>query len=266
MTRESSTQPSASFDASAPDYEDLLEPNRLAARRLVAAIPDGDYRSALDVGCGTGFAAEALIERFGVREITGADPSEPMLERCRARLAAHPGVSATLMAATVDETRVPEAAFDVTVSAMAFHWMPDKAAAVAAMARATRPGGAVALLAAGRGADEELLQILRGIDEVPAAWIDVFDLVQRDVDELTSYLQAAGLEPIDVWEERRRPVRPVDRYLARIGAVAGHLSAGLDEGLLERVNARVAEELTRAAGPDGVRFTMVKVFGVARRP
>ena len=265
MPHDAPAQASASFDASAPVYDDLLEPNRRAAQRLVAAIPDGGYARALDVGCGTGFAAEALIERFGVSEVTGVDPSEPMLERCRARLAAHPGTALTLMPATVDQMQVPDASFDLTVSAMAFHWMPDKPAAVAAMARATRPGGIVAVLAAGRGADGELLEALRGIEEVPQAFIDGFE-VQRGVDDLTAYFQDAGLQPIDVWEELRRPVRPVDQYLARMDAVAGHLSSGVDEARLGRVFGRVTEELTRRSGPEGLRFTMVKLFGVARRP
>ena len=96
--------------------------------------------------------------------------------------------------------------------------------------------------------------------------MEVFDLIHRDVEELASYMQDAGLEVLDAWEERRvRRVSP-EAYLARIGAVAGHLSAGLDPAEAEAHGARVAEAVTRASGPDGFRFTFVKLYGVARRP
>jgi hypothetical protein len=39
---------------------------------------------------------------------------------------------------------------------------------------------------------------------VPEAWLAIYDQVQRDEVELLAYLEDAGLEPVDVWMERRR--------------------------------------------------------------
>lgn len=254
------------FDRSAADYDDLLRHNRAGAERLVASLPPGRYERVLDVGCGTGFVTQAMVGRFGTLHVTGVDPSEGMLERFREKLEGL-GVEADLHVAGVHEMPVPDGAYDAVVSGMAFHWFPEKPAAVRAMARRLRPGGIMGILASGRGTDEEFRRLLSSIEPpVPPSWVEVFDRIHRDVDELASYMQEAGLEVLDAWEERRvRRVAP-EAYLARIGAVAGHLSAGLDPAEAEAHAARVSEAVTRASGPDGFRYAFVKLYGVARRP
>lgn len=254
------------FDRSAGEYDDLLARNRMGVDRLVAAMPPGDYEHVLDVGCGTGFATEAVVARFGTRRVTGVDPSEAMLERFRDKLTGL-GAEAVLIRAGVHDMPVPDAAYDAVVSGMAFHWFPDKPAAVAAMARRLRPGGTLAILASGRGTDEELREVLQGIDPpVPAGWTEVFDLIQRSGAELSGYMEDAGLEVLDCWEEHRARHATPDAYLARIGAVASHLSDGLDPAEAEAHAARVAEGVQAASGMRGFAFTFVKLYGVARRP
>jgi ubiquinone/menaquinone biosynthesis C-methylase UbiE len=255
-----------SFDRSAGEYDEVLRHNRSGAERLVAALPPGGYADVLDVGCGTGFVSEAMIAQRGARRITGVDPSEAMLERFRAKLASLP-VEATLIRAGVHDMPVADGAFDAVVSGMAFHWFPDKPAAVAAMARRLRPGGVLGILASGRGTDEELRRLLHAIDPpVPPAWIDVFDLIQRDCEELAAYMEAAGLEVLDAWEEHRVRRVPPEDYLARISAVASHLSEGMDPAEAEAHQARVTRAVSDAAGPDGFAYTFVKLFGTARKP
>jgi ubiquinone/menaquinone biosynthesis C-methylase UbiE len=254
------------FDRSAGDYDELLAPNRVGAERLIAAMPDGDYDRVLDVGCGTGFATEAMVARFGSRHVTGVDPSEGMLERFREKLAAL-GAEVELIRAGVHEMPVPDGAYDAVVSGMAFHWFPDKPAAVAAMARRLRPGGVLAILASGRGTDEEFRVLLEAIDPpVPPAWTEVFDRIHRSGDQLAGYMEDAGLEVVDAWEEHRVRRAAPEAFLARIGAVASHLSDDLDPEVAEAHGARVAEAVTGAAGPRGFEFTFVKIYAVARRP
>ncbi len=255
-----------SFDRSAPEYDELLARNRMGAERLVAAVPAGRYDRVLDVGCGTGFATEAMVARFGSGRVTGVDPSEGMLERFREKLSGL-GAEVELICAGVHEMPVPDGAYDAVVSGMAFHWFPDKPAAVAAMARRLRPGGALAILASGRGTDEEFRRLLVDLDPpVPVAWTEVFDRIHRSGDELAAYMEAAGLEVVDAWEERRVRRASPEAFLARIGAVASHLSDGLDPAEAEAHGARVAAAVAAAAGPRGFEFDFVKLYGVAVRP
>ena len=254
-----------SFDRSAEAYDDLLRHNRDGARRLVAALPDGRYDDVLDVGCGTGFVTEAMIDRFGTPRVTGVDPSEGMLERFREKLAGR--VDATLQVAGVHDMDVPDGAFDAVVSGMAFHWFPEKPAAVAAMARPLRPGGMLGILASASGTDAEFRAVLEGIrPPVPSAWTGVFDVIQRSADEVAGWMGDAGLEVIDAWEERRVRRQDPDAYLARIAAVASHLSTSLDPDEAAGHFERVTRAVHAASGPDGFRFAFVKLFAIARRP
>lgn len=256
----------ASFERSAAEYDEILEHNRGGARRLVEALPEGRYDDVLDVGCGTGFVTAEMVRRFGVARVTGVDPSAAMLDRFREKLEGM-GVEARLVQAGVHEMPVPDAAFDAVVSGMAFHWFPDKPRAVAAMARRLRPGGVLAVLASGRGSDAEFIEVLRGIDPpVPRAWIEVSDDIQRSAEEVAGYMEDAGIEVLDAWEERR--VRHVDpqAYLARITAVASHLSSEMDPEEAAAHGARVVAAVTAAAGPRGFRYGFVKLFAIGRRP
>ena len=68
------------FTRTASDYDASVRHNVHGAARLVASLPVGEYPRILDVGCGTGWATLAMLDRFGSRRVTGVDASEGMLE------------------------------------------------------------------------------------------------------------------------------------------------------------------------------------------
>lgn len=254
------------FSRSAGEYDEILVHNRTGARRLVQALPEGRYPEVLDVGCGTGFVTEEMARQHGIDRVIGIDPSEGMLERFEEKVAAL-GVDATTVRAGVHDMPVPDGTVDAVVSGMAFHWFPDKPGAIAAMGRPLRPGGVLGVLASARGTDQEFLEVLRAVDPpVPAAWIDVFDQIQRSADEVAGYAEDAGLEVLDAWEERRVRRTSPEAYLARIQAVASHLSSDMDPDEALAHGERVAAGVAAAAGPRGFEYAFVKLFLVARRP
>ncbi len=93
----------------------------------------------LDAGCGTGAMSAALAARDPSVHITGVDLSEAFIAAARARVPAgrfHTG----------DVTRLglPDARFDAALSLLVLQFVPDRAAALAEMARVVKPGGLVA--------------------------------------------------------------------------------------------------------------------------
>lgn len=255
------------YDHNAERYDDATRYNREAARRLVASLPDLTCRTLLDVGCGTGFASLAMIERFDVGAVTGVDVSRQMLERMRQKLDAHPQVHAELHVADVRAMPVPEGAYDCVLASMALHWFADRSEAIHAMGRAVAPGGALGLVAPGPGHDYEYTEVLRAIrPAVPAAVIDIFGSAQVFPDETEAQLVAAGLTPIDVWvESRTRRVPPV-RYMARITTVGSHVwSQIMDSREAAAMLARITAAVERATGPDGFEYTFTKTYAIARR-
>ena len=252
------------FSKSAGSYDDAVRHNIAGSERLVMSLPDGDHRRVLDVGCGTGFSAAAMLRRFDVETLVGVDPAEGMLEVFASKLAEFPGVAIELRADDVMAMDVPDGAFDAVISAMALHWFPDKPGAVARMARALRPGGVIGILTAGRGGEESWRALLERMG-APEAWTGWFAENQRDVDEIAADLRAAGLEPLDVWMERRRRATDPDAFMARTRAVAGHM-LGNPPGGFSELDQRIAAALRAAAGPEGFVYDYCKLFAVARRP
>jgi ubiquinone/menaquinone biosynthesis C-methylase UbiE len=255
------------YDRNADRYDDVTRYNRDAAERLVRALPPEAYRSLLDVGCGTGFATMAMAERFAVEAVTGVDISAQMLGRFRAKLGELPQVTADLHVADVLGMPVPDGAFDCVLASMALHWFPERAAAIAAMAAKVAPGGVLGLVAPGPGHDFEYTEVLRSVEPpVPRDVIEIFFTAQVFPDPVEDAMVAAGLEPVDVWVERRHRRVPPERYMARITTVGSHVWSRLmspadADAMVERVTAAVEA----AAGPRGFEYTFTKTFAIARR-
>lgn len=254
------------FSKTAGDYDDAVRFNIHGAERLVGALPVGEYRDVLDVGCGTGFSAFAMAERFGPLRLTGIDSAEGMLDQFRAKLESRPDVSATLHRADVLEMPVEDASYDAVICSMAFHWFPRKRDAMVAMARPLRPGGVLGVLCSGTGGEGEFREVLARLEPPAPRWVGAFDVVQRDIPDMEAYAAAAGLEPVDIWMERRiRRVEP-RHFLERMRVVAGHVASGLPAEDLASLNERVAAGVTAASGPHGFEYTFNKLFAVLRQP
>lgn len=124
-------------------YEDKAVPAifRQFAGYLVEEARPAPGSDVLDVACGTGIVARTVAERSGGARIVGVDINEGMLavaRRLRPDLEWHHGDAADLP--FQDDT------FDAVLCQASLMYFPDRAEAVAEMARVTRPGGSVAVL------------------------------------------------------------------------------------------------------------------------
>jgi ubiquinone/menaquinone biosynthesis C-methylase UbiE len=259
---------SSQYDRNAAAYDRAARFNILAGERLVAAVPPGDYRRLLDVGCGTGFATLAALARFpGVRHVTGVDISQGMVDQFREKLAGRSGFDVHLQVADVLAMEVPAGDADLVLSSMMLHWIEHRAQALDAMARALRPGGVLALVAPGPGHDREYVDVLRTVrPTVPPRMIEVFHAAQVMPLALEEHLEAAGLEPLDIWvESRKRRVEP-DAHMERMVAVGSHLWSHLPLDEQQAVLARVRAGIDAATDAGGqFEYTFTKTFAVARK-
>lgn len=253
------------FTKGAQKYDEAVRHNIAGSERLVMSLPDGDYATVLDVGCGTGWTSAAMVQRFDVKAIVGVDPAAGMLEQFAAKLGAEfPDVAVELRNEDVMGMGVDDGAFDAVICAMALHWFPDKPGAVARMGRALRPGAVLGILTAGRGGEDAWRELLERVG-ASEDWTGWFALNQRDVDEMAADIRAAGLEPVDVWMERRRRHTDPDAFMARTRAVAAHL-LGNPPGGYSELDQRIDAALHEAAGPEGFEYDYCKLFAVARKP
>jgi SAM-dependent methyltransferase len=108
------------------------------AMRAIGALPDGS--TILDAPCGGGLAFRELRPDQAVRYVA-LDRSPGMLERAR-REAARRGLRRVeLVHGDVQDIPLPDGAADLTLTMNSLHVVGNPAAAIAELARCTRPGG-----------------------------------------------------------------------------------------------------------------------------
>jgi ubiquinone/menaquinone biosynthesis C-methylase UbiE len=129
---------------------------------ILNAVPDG-CGAALEVGCGDGLLAGRLAQRAG--EVTAIDRDAEMIALARERA---PGTRVRFVQADFLACPVEAASYDFACANTVLHHM-DFAAALAAMARALRPGGRLAVV--GLAANGSPVDYLIGAPGVPANWI-----------------------------------------------------------------------------------------------
>jgi SAM-dependent methyltransferase len=93
----------------------------------------------VDVGCGTGALAEAILDREDPTSVVGVDPSAAFVRAAGERL----GDRATLEVAPAEHLPLADGSADVVVSGLVLNFIPDLPAALAEMKRVA-PGGVVA--------------------------------------------------------------------------------------------------------------------------
>jgi malonyl-CoA O-methyltransferase len=127
--------------SAASGYDRHARVQRPVARRLaarIAALPLPAAPRVLEIGCGTGFLTEALIDHRIGGDWLITDISPEMLERTRRRV----GDGAGRRFAVLDgEYGEPGGPFDLICSSLVMQWFDDHEAALARMLRWLAPGG-----------------------------------------------------------------------------------------------------------------------------
>src|SRR5688572_7013845 len=141
------------YDATRSGYPDELISRLVENAQLIAGS------RVLEVGCGTGQLARSLVGR-GVN-IIAIDPAPSMIAVAQHRLSSD---SVEFRITNFEAFEATDSAFDLIVSATAFHWV-DPRIAWTKSARLLRPGGWLALLSTGEEYDapvgEKVLELYR---------------------------------------------------------------------------------------------------------
>lgn len=122
------------YDESRPGYPEEL------VRDVVSLSGIPSRGRILEIGCGTGKATEKFARRG--YSILCVELGENLAEFSRRKLAGYPRVE--VLTGAFEDWPEEESAFDLAISAEAFHWL-DEATAYRKIARLLRPGGALAL-------------------------------------------------------------------------------------------------------------------------
>ncbi|OGV71400.1 MAG: hypothetical protein A3K19_01425 [Lentisphaerae bacterium RIFOXYB12_FULL_65_16] len=138
--------PVARFDRLAAEWD--ANPGRVAVARSVADairrdVPLRRDMDVLDFGAGTGLLSLSLLPDVG--QVTAVDASGEMLAVLEAKVRTAKLANVRTLQCDVRSDPLPRAAFDLVVSSMVLHHIPDPAAVLTALVASLRPGGGVAI-------------------------------------------------------------------------------------------------------------------------
>ncbi|MFO7181744.1 MAG: bifunctional demethylmenaquinone methyltransferase/2-methoxy-6-polyprenyl-1,4-benzoquinol methylase UbiE [Pseudomonadota bacterium] len=207
----------AMFDAIAARY-DLV--NRLISlgidqswrRATSRALALPENARVLDIATGTADLAIRIAEDAPSAHVVGLDPSERMLAVGRAKIE-RAGLSARIELCTGDAQALPMAddSFDGTCIAFGIRNVPDRAKALAEMARVTRPGGRIAILELSEPRGTLIGSLARFHVHTVVPWIGSllsgareYRYLQRSIaafppaEEFAELMRASGVTPLEV--------------------------------------------------------------------
>ena len=242
---------STDFDARAATYDHLRPVGDAWWTRFDAVVRLGELRGQriLDVGCGTGAVAAALVERAAAK-VWGVEASAEMLAVARGRVPSGVG----LKQGRAEQLPFRDAWFDRVVYSLVIH-LVNRPVALAEAARVLVDGGRVVVATF---AHEHFDRYWAGRFFPSLAAVDKARFPSEDA--LTAELAAAGFE--DIRSEQLAARENVDRETALERLRGRHISTFdlLDPDEVERGVAQAEREL-----PETVEIRLEQLIVTARR-
>ena len=139
------------FNKAAASYDEDAHMQSLVAQRLLEWVCEDSWepKSFLDIGCGTGLLTQAAAKKWPEAIITALDAAPEMLREARRKTP-----RARFVEGDAASLFFPPA-FDLILSSMMLHWLPDPCAALRNWKKSLRPQGRVAVALLVKGSFQE---------------------------------------------------------------------------------------------------------------
>ena len=238
----------STFDGVASLYDEVRPgyPERLFDD-LALLSGTGPGARALEIGCGTGQATLPLARRG--YHLLGVELGANLAAVARTKLADHP--NARVLACSFEEWPLEEEAFDLVVSATAFHWV-DPRVRYRKSAQALRPGGSLALVwnrADPEGGSEGFLEALEDVHRREAPELAPErrpPSLDRDADKAGEMERSGFFGRPEERVHRFAVSRDAEGYLRLLGTFSSHRA--LDERTRLRLFAAVGRLIDEEYG------------------
>lgn len=134
-----------SFSRHADSYDANADLQYIAAKKLlwyldqrVSELPSGPI---LEIGCGTGFVSEGILERMPERKTIFSDISPRMLERCQQKITKKFSIPHQDFISLDGESIQEQNFYSLIISSFTFQWFSDLVTTLNNIFQALQPGG-----------------------------------------------------------------------------------------------------------------------------
>ena len=202
-----------SFDRAAPTYDAAAVVQRRVCDRLLEALKvEAAPKHILDAGCGTGYGARQLRQRWPDTHITGVDFAPAMLDFAQRD-------TDQCLSADIEHLPFEDSRFDLWWSSLTIQWC-DTEAVFREAARILRPSGRLAVSTLGPGTFAELRSAFTRVDQ------HRHTLPFSDPEPIAAALKGAGLRQIALRRETHVVHYPDLKTLLRAVKAIGAQNVG----------------------------------------
>jgi malonyl-CoA O-methyltransferase len=249
-----------SFSRAAHTYDSVANLQRAVGGQLLDNLPTPDsVARVLDLGCGTGFFSDILVERFPQADIIGLDIAEGMLGFARNQHAS----TVQWLCGDAENLPLQSASVDVIFSSLAIQWCENLPGLFRELQRVLTPGGKIIVSTLGPATLHELKNAWQTVDGY--VHVNRFQAAQA----VRAALTAAGLQ-LDHWQQENRELAferlvELTRELKALGA--HNINRGQPGGLTGRAKIEALKQAyEKFRRNDYLPATYEVFYVVASRP
>ncbi len=180
-----------SFSSAANSYDELATLQRKVGLKLLQQLSiENTCQQVVDIGCGTGFLTQQLLERDYFKQILAVDISLAMVEYTRIKLAGNAKVK--YICADAETLPFINHSADMIISNLALQWCQNLTAVFKSFNQALKQQGQLHFATFGPKTLQELKQAWATVDEY--THVNEF----YSADEVDDFLEQAGFKDIKV--------------------------------------------------------------------